>query len=97
MSEIDRLRRMEQFQANEEILRDKVVTDNSKVNENLLAENQRLRTALEETVKKFDKGDNGTCAVCRIGHRLYDLKGNIGICEWADCLSHKWRAALGGE
>ena len=49
---------------------------------------------LRKTVEQYDGSDNGTCSVCRIGHRLYDLKGNIGICEWDECLSHEWRAVL---
>lgn len=49
---------------------------------------------LRRTIARYDDINNGTCAVCRIGHRLYDLKGNLGICEWKDCLSHEWRDAM---
>lgn len=55
---------------------------------------------LRKTVEQYDGSDNGICAVCRIGHRKYDLKCNIGICEWAECLSHEWRevlAEMGGD
>lgn len=60
----------------------------------LEAERERLEGILWRVVIRYDKGDNGTCSVCRIGHRLYDLKGRIQICEWEQCLSHEWRQAL---
>jgi hypothetical protein len=53
-----------------------------------------LREALIALAAKFDCSDNGKCAVCRIGYRLYDLKGNVGICEWPECESHLVRKAL---
>lgn len=57
----------------------------------------RFEKLLRKTVAKYDRGDNGKCAVCRIGHRLYNLKGKIGVCEWRECLSHEWREALEGN
>lgn len=53
-----------------------------------------LRKVLKECRTKWDTADNGMCAVCRTGHRLFDLKGNVQSCENAECLSHRIKAAL---
>lgn len=57
-------------------------------------QNKLLKDALKRTVKKYDKIDNGRCAVCKIGHRMISAAGNVGKCENVDCLSHVWRKAL---
>lgn len=62
--------------------------------EYLASEVSVLRKVLKECRTKWDKTDNGSCAVCRCGHRLYDLKGNVQQCENPECLSHRIREAL---
>jgi len=60
----------------------------------LTAERDAQHRVLELWRERFDYIDNGKCAVCRIGHRLHDLKGNVGICEWQECISHDMRKVL---
>ncbi len=58
------------------------------------SEASRLRKVLKECAKEWDTADNGRCAVCRIGHRKFDTKGQVQKCEWPKCLSHRIREAL---
>lgn len=49
----------------------------------------RMAEVLTEMRLKYDTIDNGTCAMCRIGHRVMESKNVVGVCGWGDCLSHK--------
>ncbi len=54
-----------------------------------------LREALVKLWKHTAKIDNGYCAVCRVGYRSYDTKGDVaGKCSDDRCLSHVVEAAL---
>ena len=60
----------------------------------LTGEVTALRKTLKECRIKWDTADNGMCAVCRTGFRLFDLKGNVQKCENTECLSHRIDEAL---
>lgn len=56
-------------------------------------EAQAISDILREMSDCFNGVDNGHCTICR-QHRLYDTRGNVDLCENADCLSRRVGAIL---
>lgn len=61
----------------------------------------QLREALSAVVEtlnvcrqEWDGAGNGKCNVCEVGYRYFDQHGDLGQCDYAECLSHHIRESL---